>query len=220
MAFPTTSVLDDFNRANGAIGSNWVAGFGDPLPAVNTNSARGAAAGWYGAVWAPSGTPASFGPDCEAYYTIAVANLASAQPAGVLARVSTPTSGTFSGYMARVHSSTGEPELVRFDAGTPTTLDTAIGVTPVAGDKIGLSCIGSTISIWYAPAGVWPGAATKTVTDATYGSAGAICVSINQTGANSNGFDDFGGGTLGAAAAASLPSLRRRRDRTRGLTIR
>lgn len=196
MAFPTTSVLDPFNRADGAIGSNWLAGFGDSLPAINSNTAKGAASGWYGAVWAPSGSVASFGPDCEAYYTVSVADASSAQPVGIVARGSGLTTGSYNGYMVRIHSVTLVPEIIKFASGTPTVLNAAAAITLAAGDKVGISCISNVITLWYAPAGVWPGAATLTATDSTYTGAGGVATSWNQTAANSNGMDDFGGGTI------------------------
>jgi hypothetical protein len=204
VAFPTTPVLDNFNRANGVIGSDWLAAFGDTIPAINTNAAMGGGAGWFGAVWAPSGSVASFGPDVEAYYTLTSAD-ASSQTAMVLGRVANPTSGsTYNGYGARIVA--GQLIIGKYTASVYTQLVAGASITPAAGDKIGISCVGSTISLWYAPAGTWPGTANHSVTDTSFTGAGAIAVDWNQTGANTNGMDDFGGGTI-AAAAASIPEL-------------
>jgi hypothetical protein len=209
MAYPTTPILDNFNRADGAIGSNWIAGFGDSIPAISTNAAKGATSGWYGAVWAPSGTPAIFGPDCEVRYTLTAGDTAGSQQAMVLARLTNPTNGsTFAGYSARI--ATSQPQIGKFTAGGGTYAALASGgaVTPAAGDGIGLECIGNVINLYYAPAGAWPGTPTLTFTDnsSPITGAGAIGVDWNQSAANSNGMEDFGGGSL-ASPAFAIPIL-------------
>lgn len=66
--FPTTPILDNFNRANGAIGGQWV----DPvnglsLLTINNNQLAQACCQYKTPVW----NGGSFGPDQEAYITIA-----------------------------------------------------------------------------------------------------------------------------------------------------
>src|SRR5262249_14730581 len=64
--FPTTAVLDNFNRANGSLGSNWV----DPVNGLTGVTIQGKAlqhnSGYKQPVW----NPTSFGTDQEAYVTI------------------------------------------------------------------------------------------------------------------------------------------------------
>ena len=64
--FPTTPVLDNFNRANGAIGSNWT-GQNDSSFTVFSNQLAINSSGLDSfAAW----SPASFGADQEAYVTL------------------------------------------------------------------------------------------------------------------------------------------------------
>ena len=64
--FPTTSVLDNFNRANGAIGSSWT-GQNDSSFTVSSNQLANNSSGLDSfAAW----SPASFGADQEAYVTL------------------------------------------------------------------------------------------------------------------------------------------------------
>ena len=64
--FPTTSVLDNFNRANGAIGSNWT-GQNSSSFTVSSNQLAINSSGLDSfAAW----SPASFGADQEAYVTL------------------------------------------------------------------------------------------------------------------------------------------------------
>lgn len=197
MAFPTTAVLDTFDRANGAIGSNWAAAFGDSAAAINANTAKGAAGGWYGMYW----TPGTFGPDVECYYTLTAYDAGSSQQAMVLARLTTPT-GSYTAYSARIAAN--QCQLAKIVGGTYTALATGpSGLTIAAGDKIGISCIGDQISLWYAPGGVWPSTPTLTVTDASISGSGYLGVDWNQSGANTNGMENFGGGVAAVAAPSN-----------------
>jgi hypothetical protein len=212
MAFPTVSVLDNFNRSNGAIGGNWASGFTDPAPAVNSNVARGAASGWYGAVYAPSGTPASYSAPQEAFYTIPSLSSGTQQLAGIVARGTDLNSGTYTGYLARVVNA-DSLQIGKYvsSAFTPLTTSTfaTLGITPAAGDKIGIEVIGTsspvTIRLYYAPAGVWPGTPTLTFSDSSSPilSGGQVGVSFNQGSANTGGMDDFG---AGATVSGTPPS--------------
>lgn len=67
MAFPTTSVLDDFNRADGGLGSNWGAPAfpGHGTPTVWTNAMVAPGSTWSNAYWS-----AATYQDCEVYATM------------------------------------------------------------------------------------------------------------------------------------------------------
>lgn len=193
------ALLDDFNRANGAIGSNWLAAFGDSLPAINSNSAKGASAGWYGAVWAPGGTVASFGPDVECEYTLTAADTTGSQPCGIVICGSNLTTGSYSGYLIRVKPD-GTPEIGKTTAGSFSPLNTGATVTLAAGAKIKAQRVGTAtgnIRLFYAPSGgSYPGTPNVTATDTAF-STGGVAASWNQSAANSNGMDDFGAETIG-----------------------
>lgn len=213
MAFPTVSVLDDFNRANGAAGSNWLAAFGDTLPSINSNALKGSAGGWYGAVWAPSGTPATFSAPQEAVYTATNAD-ASSQSLGIVARGASLNTGSYTGYGVAIVG--GQLRIHKYVSGSFSLLASGATITLAAGDKLGIEIVGTSspvsVRLYYAPAGVWPGSASLTYSDSTspITSGGQVGLSWNQTGANSNGADDFGAGTTSAggdATVTAVPSL-------------
>jgi PKD repeat protein len=64
--FPTTAVLDNFNRANGSVGSNWV----DPADGLAGVSIQGKAMQHNCCFEAPVWNPTSFGADQEAFVTL------------------------------------------------------------------------------------------------------------------------------------------------------
>ncbi len=72
VTFPSTQVLDNFNRGNGALGGNW-AGAGQGTYRINNQNVqvRGSGSTWW------SSTP--FGPDQEAYFTFAQTPAAAAK---------------------------------------------------------------------------------------------------------------------------------------------
>ena len=69
--FPSTAVLDNFNRADGPMGGNW-AGTHSSFAIVDGQIAETALV-WNDAVWAPQ----VFGPDQEAFYTLTAVNTTS-----------------------------------------------------------------------------------------------------------------------------------------------
>jgi hypothetical protein len=62
--FPTTGILDDFNRSDGPIGGNWIGSSGAGNYSIVANRLDVGAGGYL--VWYPT----SFGPDQEAYVTL------------------------------------------------------------------------------------------------------------------------------------------------------
>jgi hypothetical protein len=71
MAFPTTSVLDSFNRSNGGLGSNWTnpdyVGNNPPQIISNEWNPQETTGAYSGSYWNVS----QFGPNCEVFVTIA-----------------------------------------------------------------------------------------------------------------------------------------------------
>lgn len=190
MPFPTTGILDDFNRANESpVGGNWSSIIDDDdfngLQLVSnalTTSFQGDNASSY---W----NAANFGPDCEAYITLS--NTAGGQRRLYL-RVANIASASITGYFASIDQS-GFYELYRSDADdSPFFL--ASGTTAFsAGDKFGIQAVGSTISAYLYQAGTWN--QVMSVGDATYSNAGRIGVRMTSTEATQPIIDDFGGGT-------------------------
>ena len=108
---PTTPVLDSFNRANGPAGSNWSlikAGTAFAAMNVSGNAATDASATAYAwNYW----NPASFGPDTEAYATVASYG---SDTIRIGARVTLGTG--YSGYFVSI-TAAGAWSIVRFDNG-------------------------------------------------------------------------------------------------------
>ena len=179
---PSTPVLDNFNRANGAVGSNWgLMNGGFATFQVLSQQAV-----------APSGTTYAwnfwqqqqFGPDSDVYTTLATT---SSDAVRVCARITSPTTTSRSGYCAQISGSAWT--LVRIDKGTSVVLATG-SQTVGAGDKLGLTVTGSALVAWYAPAATGTWTRILTATDTTYTSAGYLAME-----SRASHLDDFGGGT-------------------------
>lgn len=197
MAFPTTSVLDNFNRADGALGSNWstptfAAGFN-----ISSNVAFGSTTGNI-QYW----NVATYGPDFEIYADIP--NLpGSGQQCGLTGGVLQQTSAiTLDGYaVAYTHGSPGTLAIQRITNGVVAATVASSSQTLSAGDQIGLSRVGTTLTSYI------NGTQIDTGTDSTHTGAGYLLMFSTNT---TNSFDDFGGGTLSGAAATSRPLFRAR----------
>lgn len=183
MPFPSTSVLDDFNRANGALGANWAGNlFGpDADLAVDSNQAKGPSNP------ANNGWATQFGPDCEAWMEITTYT----GHVNVVGRWSALDSTTPDGYMVAAQSDVSEIVIYRFDDGSFTELAT-FTQTVSSGDWLGMRIVGDTIYAYYKDVSVsseWQ--LVGQVTDGTYSSAGYI----GLYHASSTTFtDNFGGG--------------------------
>lgn len=194
MAFPTTSILDDFNRADeNPLAGGWSSGpvwYGDPLHKLVSNQAAAVTGGpFHDAVW---GT--TFAADQEIYVTVAtVTNLTSI---ALYARLTGEnTSGYTNAYFSvDFNNSTGNVSLQHYD-GSETVLDTAnISGGLASGDSIGMECIGTSIKVYHKPsAGSW--------TEICSGTSSAQNVSgkLGITTDSSLGLyrlEDFGGGEV------------------------
>lgn len=188
MTFPTTSVIDDFNRANGGLGSNWTAGyFGDSALTITSNQITSSVNNW-GANYYNT----SFGPDIEAYITV------SSSPNGskiLHFRLTGSLTSSPSGYYVNF----GFGTITRLDSGSETQLGASFSQSISAGDSIGVSIVGSTITVYHkSAAGSW--AVVTTRTDSTYSAAGKVALEIDN---NSIRLDDFGGGTVVTGGGAT-----------------
>jgi hypothetical protein len=194
-AFPSTSVLDSFTRANeGPPMTGWAALSSDGLK-VDTNQAAPNDTGVNDGYWTTAMTDA----DVEAYVTIATQPAAGGQSA-VWARLAPGASSTTSdedGYLVTHRVTSADLRILRHDAGVSTTLGTW-SVTMAAGDKIGIRCEGDTIEAWASISGVW--ALIGSVSDATYaGDSPNNKIGLRNDGAAVSTvarYDDFGGGAV------------------------
>lgn len=198
MPFPTTPILDDFNRADGVpsfTGGGWtnqIEGANSGTLTINTNqlavSTNGvgeSSSAWYSA--------STYGPDCQVYCTVPV-QPGNGNPMELYARVQSPGSAAQDGYGVYLWQDAGTDffDVARTDNGVRTVLGATIPQEYAAGDSFGMSVIGSTIEVWYrSGAGAWTSKGTRT--DSTYSTSGYFGVGMwFGTGR----VDDFGGGTI------------------------
>jgi hypothetical protein len=138
---PTTPLLDDFNRAAGPVGANWtVLRSGSFAP---MNIASGVAVDSSSTLFAWNyWNPVSFGPDAEAYAT--VASYSGSDAVRIGARV---TGGTaYSGYFVSI-ATTGVWSIIRIDGGgQPITLIGGVTDPLSSGDQIAIRIVGSVVT--------------------------------------------------------------------------
>lgn len=202
MSFPATGVLDDFNRADGDLGADWqelMRSGNDFL--IDTNQCK--PDGWNAEVW----NPATEGPACEAYVTVATLQ-AQNSTNNIYLRLKDITVDLyqFDGYALRTFrwdnggQDTMTVRIFRLDNSVATGLGAGVGLTTQAnGDGMGLRVVGGLLIGYYGPTF----AEQMQRTDATYAAAGYLGMYLDD---NNCRVDDFGGGTL-------LAHLRRRREK-------
>ncbi|HLX18825.1 MAG TPA: hypothetical protein VKR23_01625 [Gaiellaceae bacterium] len=192
---PATPVLDGFDRANGAAGSNWslIKSSGFAVMNVKNDAAvDSSASAFTWDYWNPSG----FGPDSEAYATIA--NWGASDVIRIGARVVNAGTTTYSGYFVAI-SGTGVWSILRVDNGStnPTTLITGPTQPLAAGDEIGIRIVGSVITaLHYSPATNWTAVVSYDTSSNTtrYTGPGSLAIEFKTST-----IDNFGGGTLTTA---------------------
>jgi hypothetical protein len=169
MAFPSTHILDDFNRADEMPlnQANWRDVFG---VVVNTNRAEVSPDGLaYGA----SVYSTVFGPDCDAYVfipTIDTGGLMLVQ-AIIFARADMTLENAYAVDM--IYNGGGGADRIVLAcavAGVPAFIGIYGGLTLVDGDGIGIRCEGNNISAYRYTGGAW--GLLGTVADATHPGAG------------------------------------------------
>jgi hypothetical protein len=195
VAFPVTSLVDNFNRADGAAGANWTviggASFETLQIATNQVASDGVLKEW--ARWNPS----TFGPDSECYVTKTNSG-AFALELMVGVRIN-GTDATPNGYFLRVSGSTWQ--IFRCTGGTLTALSGTVSQALNTGDSIGIEVIGTVLKAYYkASGGSWVNKLTyDTTSDATkYTAAGYIGMRVDDGGVST--VDNFSGGSISSAA--------------------
>ncbi len=185
-AFPINAVIDSFTRADeNPLGSPWggILTTGEAQLQLLSNQGAGSTAD----VFNGSVITGPFGPDCEAYMTLATIDVGNR--AEVYARVFNDASG-IDAYCVSVVGSTWS---IRKKTNSS---DAALGANHTqalsAGDSIGIRCIGDEIQAWYKPSGgIWTMLFTRN--DTTWTAAGGIGARMFGT---TYRIDDFGGGTI------------------------
>ena len=191
MPFPTTGILDNFNRSDEGppLSSDWTEGgwVSDGWKVVSNEaqpeSVNLPCAEYYNV--------ADYGPACEAYCTIAAAM----QYGSVLARLQDEDTANQDDYHVQWRTSEGKVRLYRADDGVNTQLGVEISQTIADDDDIGIECNGSTITAYYNDGGAgWGSIGSRT--DSTYSNAGKIGISAWTSAPAFFQVDDFGGGTI------------------------
>jgi len=181
---------DDFDRADGSLGSNW-ADIGDGGLAIFGDAAAGtAAAGVTGDVW----TANTFSGDQFSQFTLTATQPSGGQWIGAAVRAQ---SGGQSAYVGIYFWNSGSPELMLFkrSGGSWTQLGSAVNSGPLAaGTQLEVTAAGSAISV------LENGSAKITVSDTsiTGGSPGIISFGTGQV-------DNWSGGNA-AGGTGGTPS--------------
>ena len=189
MAFPTTSLLDALTTA-GALSANWTTPTWGMAQTVqgSTGGALTTVAGSGSAYW----SAATFGPDTEVYITCAAVSNAAV---GLrMTNNGTSTAANLDGYVFQLNTGGSFCQIRKIVNNVYTNLGGP--VTPPtlgAGDLLGFSAVGSTLTGYYqaAGSGVWQNLIQ--VTDTTYSAAGNIGFTIFSTTAR---VQNFSGGTV------------------------
>lgn len=190
MAFPTTGILDNFNRADenplvGATGTEWGDRIANDDLSIETNLVRGQTVGTLASrYWAA----ATFGPDCEAYCSINHTPNTAADYLRLWARLQNPGAANETGYMMQWSNDANGARIFKETARESyTQLAQASAARFTEADVIGIELIGTTIRLYK------NGTSVLSTTDATTGTAGFIALGGRGT---SFRWDDFGGGTV------------------------
>lgn len=190
-AWPTTGVIDNFNRADGSLGSNWATPtwVGNGSFAISSNAVHFSSdvSSWGDNYWAQS-----FPANQEVFATLS-ANDPAKRGFGFYMRVQGPGVANFDGYEIAHNFGAGDTHyIVRVDNEVETTLGAATTHTTTTGYKYGGSANGTTLTSYVNAGSTWRPLVSRT--DSTYNLAGyvGLYALLDVTY-----FDDFGGGPIG-----------------------
>lgn len=205
MAFPTTSILDDFaGSAENPIATGWSGPWWEEWSSTQARrTGGGEATGQSGGNLGSSYWDlATFGPDSEAALKVGTINWNTGDSAFVGVRLVNIGTDTTDGYMLRLQwqggSGSDEFHIYRLDDNVRTLLGASFtSLTFTSNDLFGLEVIGTTLKGYFKDsAGSWTEKLSRT--DATYSAAGRIAMALEGDLTN---VDDFLGGTVVGAGA-------------------
>lgn len=201
--FPTTSILDTFDRADGALGDDWAGGSGGLTISSNQATATSDFAYWapdefdaHSECFATIADPGSSGSSVNRSLSLWVRGSEFTEannPNGYLCRVS-----WFRLSNGRVFTESITVALSKLVAGDQIELASTSTTIP-AGVKFGIRAAGSTISAWRNAGSGWTQVLSVSDTSVTTGGRIAMTVSGFKV-------DDFGGGNLPTAGPPTTPS--------------
>ena len=183
MGFPSTPILDDFNRPDEDPMTGWT-DTGGGWEIVSNQMVQG------GFDPANSRYDTQFNSDQEFYVTIVTASTTDNASISTYARLTTGWNGYSVGWLKK--SGTDELVINRLDSGVPTQLGATILLELGDGDKLGFRAVGSTIEAWTDTGGGWTLSGSRT--DSTY--SGAERTAFYGAGDTTWVLDDFGGGSI------------------------
>ena len=197
MPFPTTPILDNFNRADSSsIGGDWSQFMrsGSYDMGISSNQEYNPDAEYNGLYH----DAAQFGPDCETYVTVAVLPPYENYFAlYIRLKDVTVDVWNYDGYQAGLwrYDNAGNDRLNltirRVDDNVLTQLGAGVDIGDHGnGDRLGIRAVGSSLELWYDDGAGWELRATRT--DGTYGAAGYVGFFHPSEGTMR--LDDFGGG--------------------------
>lgn len=204
MAFPNTPVLTTFTGPDEdplSEGGNWLGPIRNALGQLRRLSNVAHASATIGSDYQSYWTT-QFAADQEAYTTIATLPTVG-NGICVYVRIHNPGNATLAeGYNFCYHPGTGL-RCFRFSGGSSfLQVGSTTAVTLSAGDKIGLSILGNTLTGYYFTAGAWN--TVSIGTDGLITGAGFIGLQLDDTTGEA---DDFGGGIPVVAATPLFPLI-------------
>lgn len=189
MSSMTTPILDNFNRADGSVGSNWTSPVwtGDGSFLVIGNQFGATSGTTISMYW----NATSFSADQEAYVTVMTppAN-DSSNVVSVYCRLSGQGTASPTYYAATLRklSGTDTVTIERVISGTITAIGSAKSIEFASGDGLALTCVGGVIASWRRSGSTWIFIDAVNNTDIAGG--GYIGIESRQVAR----LDDFGGG--------------------------
>lgn len=186
--FPTTGILDNFNRANetplvGATGTEWAGrNTGFDLTLAGNDVGGGGSGQTSSRYW----TVATYGPDCEAYITVTILGGSTAY-IRLWLRLQNPGAAGETGYMMQWSNDANGCRIFKETAReTYTQLAQDTAARHAANDQLGFEAVGTAITVYK------NGTSVLTTTDSTTTGAGNLALGLRDT---QYVVDDFGGGT-------------------------
>lgn len=195
MAFPTTGILDTFDRANSTttIGSNWTpfeSGATKDRGIISNQAYNPDSGAWSWLYY----NVAQYGPDCECYCTVAVWTT-SADVYTLMIRLKDVTQDAYvyDGYRLNAGiSGTDALKIYRIDDSVGTQLGATVNIPMADGDKIGIRAQGDVLTGWLEQGSGWTMQLERT--DSTYAAAGYLGFYASSDTAWR--LDNFSGGTI------------------------